>query len=50
MQLLKWVQAEFPALHPGGVTDSKPLMAPVEQRLNPRDETRDVTTLAAMDE
>jgi nitrous oxidase accessory protein len=50
MQLLKWVQAEFPALHPGGVTDSKPLMVPTPQRLAPGDETRDVTTLAAMDE
>jgi len=28
MQLLRWVQSEFPTLHPGGVTDSKPLMTP----------------------
>ncbi len=28
VQLIKWVQSEFPTLHPGGVTDSKPLMLP----------------------
>lgn len=27
IQVLKWAQTEFPALHPGGVTDSHPLMA-----------------------
>ena len=32
MQLLKWVQSEFPTLHPGGVTDSKPLMSPARPR------------------
>ena len=26
MQLLRWLQAEFPTLHPGGVRDSSPLM------------------------
>ncbi len=26
VQILKWAQAEFPGLHPGGVTDSVPLM------------------------
>ncbi len=26
VQVLKWAQAEFPGLHPGGVTDSVPLM------------------------
>ena len=26
MQLLRWTQSEFPALYPGGVTDSAPLM------------------------
>jgi len=25
-QLLRWAQSEFPSLHPGGVTDSAPLM------------------------
>ena len=28
VQILRWAQAEFPALHPGGVTDSAPLMSP----------------------
>ena len=28
-QLLRWAQSEFPSLHPGGVSDSAPLMAPV---------------------
>ena len=27
-QILRWAQAEFPALHPGGVIDRAPLMAP----------------------
>ena len=26
VQILKWAQSEFPGLHPGGVTDSAPLM------------------------
>lgn len=28
VKLLKWAQAEFPGIHPGGVTDSAPLMKP----------------------
>jgi nitrous oxidase accessory protein len=32
MQLLRWVQSEFPTLHPGGITDSKPLMTPTTPR------------------
>ena len=28
VQVLRWAQSEFPALHPGGVTDSAPLMVP----------------------
>jgi nitrous oxidase accessory protein NosD len=36
MQLLKWVQSEFPTLHPGGVTDSKPLMSPSTPRTMPQ--------------
>jgi len=28
IQILKWAQSRFPALHPGGVIDSHPLMAP----------------------
>jgi nitrous oxidase accessory protein len=27
-QILKWAQSRFPALHPGGVVDSAPLMVP----------------------
>jgi len=30
MQILRWVQSEFPAIHPGGVRDSAPLMVPPE--------------------
>lgn len=29
VQVLKWAQAEFPGLHPGGVTDSHPMMQPL---------------------
>jgi len=29
LQILQWAQSEFPALHPGGVTDSHPLMSPM---------------------
>jgi nitrous oxidase accessory protein len=28
VQVIRWAQAQFPALLPGGVVDSKPLMAP----------------------
>ncbi len=28
VQVLRWAQKEFPALHPGGITDSAPLMRP----------------------
>ena len=28
IQVLRWAQSEFPAIRPGGVTDSAPLMAP----------------------
>jgi nitrous oxidase accessory protein len=34
VQLLKWMQSEFPGLHPGGVTDSKPLMSPAPVTLS----------------
>ncbi len=27
VQLLRWAQSEFPSLHPGGISDSAPLMA-----------------------
>lgn len=32
VQVLKWAQSEFPGLHPGGVTDSAPLMQPPQVR------------------
>jgi len=28
VQVLRWAQAQFPALYPGGVVDTRPLMAP----------------------
>jgi len=28
VQVVRWAQARFPAIHPGGVIDSAPLMAP----------------------
>ncbi|MDA3868445.1 MAG: nitrous oxide reductase family maturation protein NosD [Gammaproteobacteria bacterium] len=28
VQILKWAQSEFPGIHPGGVTDTSPLMSP----------------------
>jgi len=28
VKILKWAQSEFPGIHPGGVTDSAPLMRP----------------------
>jgi nitrous oxidase accessory protein len=28
VQVIRWAQAQFPALLPGGVVDSHPLMAP----------------------
>ncbi len=37
VQLLRWAQAEFPALLPGGVIDSAPLMAPVMPDVPPPD-------------
>ncbi len=33
VQLVRWAQAAFPALLPGGVIDSHPLMRPVEVRM-----------------
>lgn len=29
LQVLRWSQSQFPGLHPGGVTDSAPMMAPL---------------------
>jgi nitrous oxidase accessory protein len=28
VQVVRWAQAQFPAIYPGGVIDSAPLMAP----------------------
>ena len=36
VQILRWAQSQFPALHPGGVVDSAPLMRPPEVRLAAR--------------
>jgi nitrous oxidase accessory protein len=33
VQVLKWAQSEFPGIHPGGVTDSAPLMLPPSSSL-----------------
>ena len=38
LQVLRWAQSQFPALHPGGVVDSAPLMRPPEVRLAARAE------------
>ena len=35
VQVLKWAQSEFPGLHPGGVTDSYPLMSPPSLQIEP---------------
>ncbi|MDI9847408.1 nitrous oxide reductase family maturation protein NosD [Rhodoblastus sp. 17X3] len=39
VQIVRWAQARFPAIHPGGVIDSAPLMTPVQpsslERLTP---------------
>ena len=45
VQLLKWVQSEFPGLHPGGVTDSKPLMSPAPVTLS--DDSNSLAYVAA---
>ncbi|MCK5499357.1 MAG: nitrous oxide reductase family maturation protein NosD [Gammaproteobacteria bacterium] len=29
LQVLRWSQSQFPGLHPGGITDSAPMMAPI---------------------
>ena len=34
LQVLRWSQSEFPALHPGGVTDSAPLMSAPANPIN----------------
>lgn len=35
VQVIRWAQARFPALLPGGVVDSRPLMAPPQERRRP---------------
>ena len=32
VQVIRWAQAQFPALLPGGVIDSHPLMSPPKRR------------------
>ncbi|WP_438751090.1 nitrous oxide reductase family maturation protein NosD [Pararhizobium sp. O133] len=32
VQIIRWAQVQFPALLPGGVVDSRPLMAPTRQK------------------
>ena len=34
VKLIKWAQSEFPGIHPGGVTDSAPLIRPPQKKLN----------------
>ncbi len=34
VKLLKWAQSEFPGIHPGGVTDSTPLMQPLQMNFS----------------
>ena len=36
VSIVKWAQSQFPAILPGGVTDSKPLMKPYVNRAMPR--------------
>jgi nitrous oxidase accessory protein len=49
MQLLKWVQSEFPTLHPGGVTDSKPLMSPTTPLPGPGQRKLDLAAVSALE-
>lgn len=53
VQLIKWVQSEFPTLHPGGVTDSRPLMLPSPSLLtlsNDNDNLANVAELSNLSE
>lgn len=36
VQVLRWAQSQFPALYPGGVVDSRPLIAPPPRPSQPR--------------
>ena len=46
LQLIKWVQSEFPTLHPGGVTDSRPLMLPSAPPLSLSDNHGNLASVA----
>ena len=48
VQLIKWVQSEFPALHPGGVTDSRPLMSPSAPPLTLSDDNNNLGNMAEL--
>jgi len=48
VQILKWAQAEFPGLHPGGVTDSAPLMLPSPSALIPKQNNSNATHVAEL--
>lgn len=39
-QVVRWAQSQFPALYPGGVVDSAPLMAPPVMPVNPLEEQK----------
>ena len=45
VQILKWAQSEFPGLHPGGVTDSAPLMVPLPISLTKNGDIKQVAEL-----
>lgn len=40
IQMVRWAQSRFPALHPGGVTDSAPLMTPPSVNAGYEDRTQ----------
>jgi len=48
LQLIKWVQSEFPTLHPGGVTDSRPLMLPSAPPLTLSDDHSHLANVAEL--
>jgi len=41
VKLIKWAQSEFPGIHPGGVTDSAPLIRPPQMKLNTKRDSAD---------
>ena len=48
VQIIKWVQSEFPTLHPGGVTDSKPLMLPSTPPLTLSEDNSNLANVAEL--